>query len=221
VRALILLAAVGSLVAAPAPAAPPGALFGMIAVHAPSLAGLPQWRRIIDAIVAERPTYEACATDASACPSAAARAWLQFLATLADRPLLERVDAINRYANRWPYRSDREVWGRSDHWATPLEFLGRSGDCEDYAIFKYVSLRRLGVPATAMHLVVLQDTARDLAHAVLTVDVDGTTYVLDNLGDGLVQPAALPHYVLYYSVNEVGRWVHVGERAVVVTAADR
>jgi predicted transglutaminase-like cysteine proteinase len=221
VRALVLAAAVGSLLAAPAPAAPPGALFGMVAVHAPSLAGLPQWRRVLDGMAAERSTYEACATDPAACPGGAARAWLQFLATLADRPLAERVDAVNRYANRWPYRTDREVWGRSDHWATPLEFLHRSGDCEDYAIFKYVSLRRLGVPAAAMHLVVLQDTARDLAHAVLTVDVDGTTYVLDNLDDRLVRPAGLPHYVPYYSVNEEGRWVHVGERAVVVTAADR
>jgi predicted transglutaminase-like cysteine proteinase len=45
--------------------------------------------------------------------------------------------------------------------------------------------------------------------------------VLDNLDDRLVRPAGLPHYVPYYSVNEEGRWVHVGERAVVVTAADR
>ena len=221
-RALILVAAsIASLLTTAAPAAPPGALFGMIAVHAPSLAGLPQWRRVLDAIDAERPSYEACAADPAACPGGAARAWLRFLATLADRPLRERVDAVNRYANRWPYRSDRELWGRSDHWASPLEFLSRSGDCEDYAIFKYVSLRRLGVPAAAMHLVVLQDTARDLAHAVLTVDIGATTYVLDNLADDLVQPAGLPHYVPYYSVNETGRWVHVRDRAVIVTAADR
>lgn len=205
----------------PVIAGPPGALFGMLAVRAPSLSGLPQWRRALHDMRAEREIYRACAADPAACPSQPARDWQRFLASIAGQPPVEQVRAVNRYVNRWPYRTDQQTWGRSDHWASPLDFLIRSGDCEDYAITKYMSLRLLGVPADQLRLVVLQDTARDLAHAVLTATVDATTYVLDNLADDLVRPGDRPHYVPYYSVNEDDRWVHVGERSVVVSAANR
>jgi predicted transglutaminase-like cysteine proteinase len=217
---LLALLLLGLLASGSATAAPPGALFGMLAVHAPSLAGLPQWRRALREIRAEGEVYRACAADPATCPSEQARDWQRFLAGLAGRPPVEQARAVNRYANRWPYRTDQQVWGRSDHWASPLDFLLRSGDCEDYAIMKYVSLRLLGVPAEMLRLVVLQDTARDLAHAVLTVTVGDATYVLDNLADNLARPAALPHYVPYYSVNEDDRWVHVSERSVVISAAN-
>lgn len=220
-RVLSAAVIVCGLATGPSFAAPPGALFGMLAVRAPSLAGLPQWRRALHDIGAEQAIYLACAANATACPSEQASEWQQFIAELAGRPRLEQVREVHRYANRWPYRTDHQVWGRSDHWSSPLQFLVRSGDCEDFAILKYVSLRLLGVPATDLRLVVLQDTARDLAHAVLTVSVDGATHVLDNLLDDLAPPAALPHYVPYYSVNEEDRWVHVSEQAVVVSSATR
>jgi predicted transglutaminase-like cysteine proteinase len=50
----------------------------------------------------------------------------------------------NRFLNDWRYKPDDQNYGQRDYWATPLEFLRRSGDCEDYAIAKYVTLRELG-----------------------------------------------------------------------------
>ena len=52
---------------------------------------------------------------------------------------------MNRFFNNIRFRSDQKTWGKEDYWALPREFLNRGiGDCEDYAIAKYITLRRLG-----------------------------------------------------------------------------
>lgn len=77
-----------------------------------------------------------------------------------------------------------------DYWASPREFRENSGDCEDYSIAKYFTLRALGVPKENMRIVVLMETIRNLPHAVLVVYMDGDAYVLDNLSRQV-----LPHRV--------------------------
>ena len=90
-----------------------------------------------------------------------------------------------------------------------MEFLARSGDCEDYAIAKYQSLRMLGWPPEALRLVVVQDVLRDLPHAVLAAYLDGAIYILDNLSDTALEQSRVENYVPYYSVNEITRWAHL------------
>lgn len=59
----------------------------------------------------------------------------------------EKLEAVNRFFNQVPYRSDIKAWGKNDFWASRLEFLGKGmGDCEDYAVAKYLTLIQLGVP---------------------------------------------------------------------------
>ncbi len=174
--ALLLL-----LLAAPVGAAPLSAVLGRAVAYTTGVEAVPKWKRLLDRLAREWPRYEACLARAGACPSDRARAWRDLLRRLGDRSRAAQVAAVDRFANAFPYRTDAEIWGRSDYWATPFEFLTRSGDCEDYAIFKYVSLRLLGVPARDMRLIVLQDTRRDVPHAVLEVRVDGRDLLLDNL----------------------------------------
>jgi predicted transglutaminase-like cysteine proteinase len=51
-----------------------------------------------------------------------------------------------------------------------LQTLGSgAGDCEDYAIVKYVVLRELGITADDPHLIVVQDKKRETGHAVVAV----------------------------------------------------
>src|SRR5688572_6847971 len=69
--------------------------------------------------------------------------WKAFVATLKGQDRLTQLRAVNAYANRMPYRSDLDRHGVADYWATPRESLGRSADCEDYAIIKYLSLKKL------------------------------------------------------------------------------
>lgn len=125
---------------------------------------------------------------------------------------LEVLKLVNSFWNTWPYREDMTNWGKPDYWAIPAQFLKKSGDCEDYAIAKYFTLKELGFPPDEMRIVVLRDTIRNLAHAVLVVYLDGEAYVLDNLSN-VVQPhSRLRNYNPQYSVNENGRWTHIKGR---------
>ena len=84
--------------------------------------------------------------------------------------------AVNARVNRRPYRVDLALYGRDDHW-TPIAEAG--GDCEDYSLAKQAELLALGWPLEALRLATCH-TERGDYHAVLTVDTDAGTYVLDN-----------------------------------------
>jgi hypothetical protein len=121
---------------------------------------------------------------------------------------MRQLEAVNAYANRVAYRSDLDRHGVADHWATPRETLGRSADCEDYAIIKYLSLRKLGWPAAELRLVVLKHEIRNELHAVLVAYVDGTAYVLDNLVPDVREHAAIGYYRPIFSINETAWHYH-------------
>ena len=82
--------------------------------------------------------------------------------------------------------------------------LARGGDCEDFAIAKYLALRGLGFPARDLRLLILYDERRQQAHAVLAVSRDGRELVLDNLHGAILPLGQLPHYRVRYAVNETG-----------------
>jgi predicted transglutaminase-like cysteine proteinase len=178
------------------------ALFGEIELYAPGELAPPQWRRVLRRIGREGPTYARCATDRPACPSPRVHQWQMLVKELAGRPQREQLRSINRFANRTPYRSDRDNFGRSDYWATPLEFLAGAGDCEDYAILKYVSLRQLGFTAEQLEILVLQDVEQRVTHAVLIVAMDGKDYLLDNLTDDIRSETYFSQYLPLYWVTE-------------------
>jgi predicted transglutaminase-like cysteine proteinase len=99
------------------------------------------------------------------------------------------------------------------YWETAFEFLHYGGQCQDYAIAKYLLLRAAGVPADQMRMVVLRDTAINLDHAVLAVYVDGQPQLLDNLRNDIVAANSVSDYHPYYSINENGWWYHFGGQA--------
>ena len=210
-QAITALAALAALLAlapsAAAAATPP--LFGTTEFRAESLDALPKWQRVLSQIDRERATYQACARGSKTCPSRAAVAWQSVVRTHAGRPSIEQLQAVNRFLNDWRYKADDQNYGRRDYWATPLEFLRRSGDCEDYAIAKYVTLRQLGFAPEQLRVVVVRDVVRDLAHAVLAVYLDDEVYILDNLTKAVLPQERITHYVPYYSINESTRWAHV------------
>lgn len=83
-----------------------------------------------------------------------------------DLALLRRV---NDFFNRIPYETDQEHWGMVDYWATPVEMLASNGgDCEDYAIAKYLSLKELGIPVERMRIAYVRALRLGENHMVLT-----------------------------------------------------
>ena len=136
------------------------------------------------------------------------QAWETFVKDNQGSMSQDTLFKVNKYMNRSPYIVDPVNWGVPDYWATPQEFFFKDGDCEDYAISKYVTLLRLGYDAKKMRIVVLQDENLRTAHAVLAVIHEGEQYILDNQVDQVLSHKDILHYRPVYSINEDGWWLH-------------
>ena len=135
-----------------------------------------------------------------------------FLSKASKLTGMQRLHYINTFWNRYPYIQDIKNWGQNDYWAIPSEFIKKSGDCEDYAIIKYYTLLALGQPDDTMRIVVLKDTLRKLAHAVLAVKEGDKVFILDNVSNAIVSHDRLLHYVPAYSLNQGYAFVHMKGR---------
>lgn len=203
---LLLCAGPGAIPARADPVEGPDIrLFGTVEFKRP-LSSLPAWidllkRNQADPVFLPQKSFNSTTT------------WDDFRTSARGKSPLELLRHVNSFWNAWPYREDMQNWGKPDYWAIPAEFLKKSGDCEDYAIIKYFTLRELGIPPETMRIVVLRDSIRNLAHAVLVVYLNDDAYVLDNLSNAVLSHTRFRHYRPQYSVNEFGRWAHVRGRS--------
>jgi len=134
--------------------------------------------------------------------------WKRFVESLRGGDRMRVLDVVNRYMNAYPYVLDIVNYGVGDYWATPQEHVTNGGDCEDYAIAKYITLRKLGFSSADMRVVVLNDLNLKIQHAVLAVYVGNRIYILDNQA-ARIQPAdQIFHYQPIYSVTEGAWWMH-------------
>lgn len=189
-------------------------LFGTIEFRSSNLEAFPQWLRILDELEGLEELVRLC-DEENECLNNRFSAWRARVKSLENRHPRAQMDELNRFVNEvMPYLEDPQVYGRSDYWAAPQEFLRHSGDCEDYAILKYASLKELGFPEEDMRIVVLKDTLRDLPHAVLAVDYEDETLILDNNFSVVLSDDELPQYAPQYSLNATHRWVHISPSSV-------
>ena len=136
-------------------------------------------------------------------------AWKDLKDRLRKMGPLDQLKAVNSFWNQWPYRTDKEVWGKEDYGASPKEFRAKSGDCEDYSIAKYFTLKEIGWPAEKMRIVVVKETIRNIGHAVLAVYLDDKIYILDILSKNVLEQRVIRNYVPQFSVNEHHKWMHI------------
>ncbi len=134
--------------------------------------------------------------------------WRAFIASIRSADLPTKLKEVNRTINGKPYRTDAENWRTGDYWATPYQFMQKSGDCEDFAIAKYMALRALGVPAENLRILAVEDLARGGYHALLVVYVANRPFLLDNQIAGIVPAGNAVSYRPIYSLNENGWWLH-------------
>lgn len=108
------------------------------------------------------------------------------------------------------FTDDIEIWQQEDYWATPVEALVKgAADCEDYAIAKYVTLRRLGVASDKLRITLVKALRLNQAHMVLTwyASPGADPLVLDNL-IGEIRPASQRDDLLpVYAFNAEGLWL--------------
>ena len=161
------------------PAAPVPGPFGMMPAHDGAMAA--KWRGLQPAIQLEARILELCRIDGPICPPAAAR-FLSIVDDARARDGRARIGAINRAINlAIRPMSDIAQYQAADVWTTPLTtFASGAGDCEDYAIAKYVAVREAGLPARDLRIVILHNRANNEDHAVAAARLDGEWLILDN-----------------------------------------
>lgn len=122
-----------------------------------------------------------------------------------------RLGEINRAINlAIRPMSDLAQYGQIDVWSSPLAtFATGAGDCEDYAIAKYVALRLAGISADDLRLVVLHDTVRGEDHAVTAARLDGHWLMLDNNRMAMVEDGYVRNYRPLFVLDERGAMRYV------------
>lgn len=137
------------------------------------------------------------------------KSWKLFLTELKKLTRRDQLTEVNRYLNQSPYIRDIINWGEEDYWETLPEFFDVSGDCEDYAMAKYVALKYAGFDEENMRIIILNDENLDALHAVLAVSLKKETYILDNQIEDVMKDSRIHHYSPIYSINENAWWRHV------------
>lgn len=141
-------------------------------------------------------------------------AWRALLASLMGAGDMERLKRINDFVNRQTqFGEDITIWGQLDYWATPLESMGKgAGDCEDFVIYKYFSLREVGVAHEKLRLVYVRaktgssDNAPLQAHMVLAyyAQPESEPLILDNLVGDIRPASRRPDLLPVFSFNSEG-----------------
>lgn len=140
-----------------------------------------RWRGLQPVLHLETEALSLCDSNPIRCTPAASR-FLAIIKAARARTGRAQIGEINRAINlAIRPLSDSVQFGVADVWMTPLmTFATGAGDCEDYAIAKYVALRQTGVTARDLRLVILHDRLTNEDHAVTAARLDGRWLILDN-----------------------------------------
>ncbi|GAB6052166.1 transglutaminase-like cysteine peptidase [Magnetospira thiophila] len=134
--------------------------------------------------------------------------WMAYLDEIRGLDKMEQLKKVNRYMNQRSYITDPKNWSQKDFWATPGEFLDKRGDCEDYAIAKYMSLKKLGFDEMSLRIIAVKDENLKVGHAILGVYLNGKIYILDNQVKQVTEDTSIRHYTPVFSINEKYWWRH-------------
>jgi predicted transglutaminase-like cysteine proteinase len=117
-----------------------------------------------------------------------------------------RLGEINRAFNlAIKAENNLALYAEEDVWSPPLASLAiGAGDCEDYAIAKFVALGEAGVPAEDLRIVILRNSIRLEDHAVVAARLDGHWLLLDNLRMAMIEDMQLRNYRPLYVVDHRG-----------------
>lgn len=123
------------------------------------------------------------------------------------------LQRTNTFFNQVPYVNDIRHWGVDDYWATPVELLGSfGGDCEDYSVGKYLSLKDLGVPIEKLRITYVRALRLNEAHMVLAYypQPNAEPLILDNLVPEIKPASQRPDLEPVYSFNDDDLWLASG-----------
>ena len=171
-----------------------------------SLGGIPaMWAELQSRILADEKTLAACGSVNNPCPKAAQR-FLSIIKLGRQHNGRARLGWINRAVNLGVRAtSDWTQYGVIDFWASPLQtFASGAGDCEDYAIAKYVALRHLGVASDDLRFLIVRDSMRQAVHAIVAVHFEQEWLILDNRTMSMLNTEHSRHYYPMFVMDDQG-----------------
>lgn len=159
-------------------------------------------------------------------PSAGAnqrlKQWQQLLLAIKSKDEKQQIIEVNNFFHQsFSYKTDQELYGQNDYWATPVEFFGHGlGDCEDWVIAQYVSLRQLGVADEKLRLIYVRasiggpHSSVSEAHMVLGyyATPNAQPLILDSLISDVLPAAERTDLKPVFSFNAEGLWAGQGSQ---------
>lgn len=136
--------------------------------------------------------------------------WVELIRNDESTSDMEKLIKVNAFFNRIDFIDDSLHWGEQDYWATPVEFLASDGgDCEDFSLAKYFTLKVMGVSETRLNLTYVKALNLNQAHMVLTYfkTPGEEPLVLDNLIDDIKPASQRTDLLPVYSFNGAGLWI--------------
>jgi len=150
------------------------------------------------------------------------KAWANLLASAREQPDGEKLRLVNDFFNRnTHFEEDQKLWAVPDYWATPLETMSTgAGDCEDFSIAKYFTLKAIGIPIERLRLVYVKaqiggpSSGMNQAHMVLAYysNPDSEPLVLDNLISEIRPASRRTDLTPVFSFNSDGIWAGTGNK---------
>ena len=138
-------------------------------------------------------------------------AWEELIRSNKNIAELEKLKSANRFFNEMiRFVNDIQLYHQKDYWATPIEFLCRkAGDCEDFAIAKYFTLKAMGVPEKKLNIAYVKALQYNMHHMVLTYysTPGAEPLVLDNLVDSISLASKRTDLLPIFSFNGAGLWL--------------
>jgi predicted transglutaminase-like cysteine proteinase len=179
--------------------------FGLFAFRAPEGALWRKWRGVEADLAKEKVILDACRDHAEGCPSYAAQ-FLRLVKAAKSRSGRAQLEEVNQGVNMAiRYVSDLQQFGELDRWSAPLaSFATAKGDCEDYAIAKYVALREAGFPEGELRLLLVRDRTVRQDHAVLAARLEGHWLILDNRWSELREDSAKLNFTPLFGIDHAG-----------------
>jgi len=182
--------------------------FGSTETRSKNMKPFKKWTGALARFSAEKAKEEQGSCESTAFNYCHYQEWQKFLKGLEGKDKWDQILSVNRFMNSRRYITDPRNWGKKDYWATPIEFMKRFGDCEDYSISKYASLKQLGFTDDEMRLAAVKDLNLKVGHAILIVWHGGKTWLLDNQIKRVVETETVRHYKPVFSINETAWWRH-------------
>jgi predicted transglutaminase-like cysteine proteinase len=138
-------------------------------------------------------------------------AWFNLIHQSSPLKEINQLIRVNDFFNLLYFIEDNKLWGESNYWAKPIEFIGANGgDCEDFAIAKYFTLLELGIPDEKIRITMVKAMTLNQYHMVLAyyATPGSVPLILDNINGKITPASERKDLIPVYSFNGKQLWLN-------------